>query len=312
MANLQISPLLFLRPGSRSTLAGRPIEGRFSLGEVELLSFFAEPSTFANGIAAGFGQGDIERAVKNGWLVTCDESKLSEGSTWEIYNLQRAAFLMFNGMNDSHDPSGAVFRTPLEKNSDDLADSFSLLLNRRTERFFVEDPVPLSVLEAVVADLQTAIGANNWLSFRFLVQGVEGLKQAVYKPSQQRGKLDVAVEHYARKDLLECAHGQWWLNGGGFCCFFVVSLKELQSNHQLNPSNYFEMIVLLGAAGQALVNSVYRHGLGTWMTPAVSESMSAKILGLNTDEQEALYFFKVGTPQRANDDDTKNERRTPI
>jgi hypothetical protein len=110
--------------------------------------------------------------------------------------------------------------------------------------------------------------------------------------------------------LLEWAHGQWWLNGGGFCCFFIVSLKEFQVKRALNPSNYFEMLVLLGAAGQALLNSAYRNGLGAWMTPAISESMSAKIMGLNAAEEEALYFFKVGIPQRA--DDAKNERRTPI
>jgi hypothetical protein len=49
------------------------------------------------------------------------------------------------------------------------------------------------------------------------------------------------------------------------------------------------------------------------MTPALSETQSAKILGLNVDtnnSEEALYFFKVGVPERSQK--VREEKRSPI
>ena len=59
MTLLQTSPLLFLRPDGRSNIAGRPLQGRLSLSEIELLSFFAEPKSSDLAIDAKFvGQPD--------------------------------------------------------------------------------------------------------------------------------------------------------------------------------------------------------------------------------------------------------------
>lgn len=306
MSKFHTSPLLFLRPAGKSTIEGRPLDKPLTLREIELLSFYNEPATLEKGVEAGFDNEMIEKARQLGLLTECDDSGFGRGSTWEVYNLQRAAYLMFACLKSAGESS---FRPHLKQIKNGIAESFGALLKRRTERFFTDQAVPLTTLEEIASEVQAAIGDNHWLSFRVLVQTVEGLKPGVYRLSSDSGKLESCLDHYTRKDLLECLHGQWWLNGGGVCWFFVVSFDELAKHAETNPKNYFEMILLLGEAGQALVNAVYKRGLGTWMTPAVSESLSGKILGLDSN-QEALYFFKVGIPERAKVE--TEERRSPI
>lgn len=309
MSYLMSSPLLFLRPAGKSSCAGQRLEFVPSLKEVEMLSFFAEPASFEDGLEAGFERDLIESLRKKGLLLDCDEAGNCQASSWEIYNLQRAAFLMFSCF--SEDSGAASFKLPLARKAEsDFADNFSRLLNRRTERFFTDEAMSLALLKRLSADLTEAIAADSWLSFRVIVQNVEGLEAGVYAYDKSRAQFNSVVDEFSRKDLMECLHGQWWLNGGGVCWVFVVSLEELAKSRQEYPRNYFEMILLLGAAGQALVNSVTKAGLGTWMTPALSESLSAKILGLDPNKEEALYFFKVGIPERVAE--KREEKRTPI
>lgn len=313
MTRLQTSPLLFLRPALQSELEGRRLDCSLSLSEIEILSFFAEARSVEEAIDAGFKREAIEGARQKKLLVDTDENGLASGSNWEIYNLQRAAFLMFNCMNSPAEAAKASFLPVFGADRNELdASSFASFFHRRTERFFLDEPLDPAMVESIASDLNAAINEtdkNNWLSFRFLIQDVVGVARGVYSFDSLEGKLVQCIDHYTRKDLLECLHGQWWLNGGGFCCFFVVSLKELMKQAG-SPQNYFEMIVLLGEAGQALVNSVTKHELGTWMTPALSESQAAEILQLNSDEEESLYFFKVGRPERAAA--AAEERRSPI
>lgn len=306
MTLLHTSPLLFLRPAGQSTLAGKPLSSTLSLTEIEMLSFFAEPHELEQAKDAGFQLEMVDQALSRGLLVECNESGFGAGSTWEDYNLQRAAFYMFSSFQPQC-PSVPAFREPLKLSGVGFADSLPKLLNRRTERFFKDEPLPIALLTEVVGDVNDAIRDTVWLSSRVLVQGVEGLTPGVYDVDKVSGAF-TKCNDFVRKDLLECLHGQWWLNGSGVCFFFVVSLAEPAKLDELVPRNYFEVILLLGAAGQALLNSAYSRGLGCWMTPALSESLAARILNLN-DHEEALYFFKVGIPDRG---DAGGEKRSPI
>ncbi|MBX9721185.1 MAG: nitroreductase family protein, partial [Candidatus Obscuribacterales bacterium] len=270
MSKLHTSPLLFLRPGGQSTIEGRPLQTELSLKDIEMLSFFAEPASPERAIEEGFEKDYIERALDQGLLVAFEENGFCRGGSWEAYNLQRAAFLMFECLAAPRNGEVPKFKTHLNANKQNIAEAFPSFLKRRTERFFTNEPIALDILEKIGAELCAAIAENSWLSFRVLVQSVDGVEPGVYKFENETGKFRSCVEHFTRKDLLECLHGQWWLNGGGVCWFFVVNFAELAKKADCNPKNYSEMIMLLGEAGQALVNSVYANGLGTWMTPAVS------------------------------------------
>lgn len=320
MTLLQTSPLLFLRADGRSSVAGRRLNGRLSLSEIEMLSYFAEPTSVESAYGANISKEQIERALSLGLLVEYDDTESGAGSTWEMYNLQRAAFNMFSSFEESNGPDmpdELAFKEYL-KASNSLAPAtftanFSNFLKRRTERFFRDEPLSLQTLTAVASEVNAAIADNDWLSFRVLVQAVDGLAPGIYR--QDGGDFVECKDGYTRKDLLECLHGQWWLNGGGVCVFFVVSMAKMARHEGNSPRNYFEMLVLLGAAGQALVNAASGHGLGCWMTPALSETLSTKILGLAADDEEALYFFKVGIPERADEraaDGREGEKRSPI
>lgn len=360
MTLLHTSPLLFLRSGGNSSIAGRSLNRRLSLREVEMLQFFSEPHTEESALEAHFDGKLIAGAREGGLIVECDDAGIGSGSTWEHYNLQRAAYCMFStfdengdlasghaddvqrgnlvghvGLRHSHHRHGhemeglwlkgdSINKTLSQHDGRSMhfanqihpqthaslsGKALAALLNRRTERFFSDEKVSLATLSKVAEQVDAAIGDNRWLSFRVLVQGVEGLERGVYTYDGEHG-FERSVDTYVRKDLLDCVHGQWWLNGGGVCWFFSISLSELAKQRESNPHDYFELIVALGAVGQALVNAAYENGLGCWMTPAVSESLAAKILGLNSSEEEALYFFKVGIPERA--PEVREEKRSPI
>lgn len=308
MSRLQTSPLLFLRPGNRVTIEGRPVNFKLQMQDIELLSFFNEPASDEEALTAGYEIERIEQLVKAGLLVSEAPAKsFCRGGTWEVYNLQRAAYLMFNTVFDNE--ADSTFRSYQGTSEDIMNPNFGKMLNRRTERFFTDENISQDKFEELIKELNSALASQPWLSYRVLVQGIDGYDKSIYMPDAI-GKLTKTVNSYTKKDLMEAVHGQWWLNGAGFCFFLVVNFDELKKkNANSNPKSYFEMILQLGAAGQALLNTVYKHELGSWMTPAVSESMAAKILGLDPDKHESLYFFKVGIPQRAED---KNERRSPI
>jgi SagB-type dehydrogenase family enzyme len=308
MGLLQTSSLLFMRSTDGTLVDGRHCQQSLSLDDIELLSFFAEPSSLEQGKEAGFDEDRIENAKSLGYLVDCNKDEIPHAGIWETYNLQRAACLMYETIGGGTRRNS--FYPPVQ-NTLGLTDNFSALLNRRTERFFSNKAVSSETFSQVLEEMRQALEPYPWLSLRIVAQGVEGLDASVYSQDRETGKLTKTVETYTRKELLECAHGQWWLNGGGFCCFFVVSLEELarQNKAGIFPSNYFEMLLLLGEAGQALLNVATASGLGSWMTPAVSETIAAKILALNGSE-EALYFFKIGIPDEGTKD--SSDKRSPL
>ena len=96
-------------------------------------------------------------------------------------------------------------------------------------------------------------------------------------------------------DLVDTVQGMWWVNGGGFCVFLVVHWKELLEQFDGGTIAYFDMLLALGVVGQSVVNTAHSVGLGAWMTPAIVESLAAKILHLETG-LEPMYFLKLGLP----------------
>ena len=86
-----------------------------------------------------------------------------------------------------------------------------------------------------------------------------------------------------------------------------MSLKELSKTKAGQDSIYVDALLDIGAAGQVLLRAAYTNGLGASITPAVSESRTAALLGLDEETEEAVYFFKVGIPEH-----NSTERRSPI
>lgn len=314
MNRFETSSLMFLKPGCSGTIEGRPIESQLKLRDIEILEFFMEPNTVATGLDAGFENEDIDRLIELGLLAnSVDSVSGAPGALWETYNWQRAALLMYDTGNwqatSSHSDLFQEHRVNLGAGSDDAAtEVMEKLLDRRTVRFFSEGFVEGRKWQTIMSELRDYIKDKRWLSVYIAAQAIEGLDAGIYKLDVETGEHLRHRQELRRKDLLDCLHGQWWLNGSGACLFFVVLFEELRHPSPGTPTNYVDLFVQLGAAGQALIESVARHELGTWMTPALSESLAANLLGLDEAREEALYFFKVGEPATAPSD----ERRSPI
>jgi hypothetical protein len=282
------------------------------LRDVAILEFFMEAGTLADGLEAGFREQEIERALDLGVIEDSETTSSTSSNIWETYNWQRAAFVAFAPQNSNPTGRSAVNNGAEHRwQSNCLSTESSVLLDamlqRRTQRFFSEQPVARAVLQNVIAELATYMQGKQWLSAFVVVQAVDELPSGVYKLDSETATLITQRHKFARKDLLDCLHGQWWLNGGGLCWFFTVSFAELKTASYGYPSSYVDLLRQLGAAGQVLIESVYKHGLGAWMTPALSETLAAKLLGLDERVEEALYFFKIGLPEQP-----CQERRSPI
>lgn len=291
------SSLLFFSPGTHPSLNGRSLGRNLTLEEFGLLSFYMTAHTLSAGVAAGFREETIRSALDAGLLV---EEENAIGTLWEKYNWQRAAFLMFAPARHREHPTSQP-PTAYRMTQDDLFAA----IERRTTRFFSNQPVPAQTFLRFGVAAQFHLHGKPWFSIYAVVQQVEAVPKGIYRLDADTGAFHCQSRIDAHSELLEVVHGQWWLSGSGFCLFLVLNLDAARTS--ASPDGYVDTFLALGQAGQALVRSACQLQLGAWMTPAISESKCAALLGLDTQRQEALYFMKIGVPEEPH-----GARRSPI
>lgn len=291
------SSLLFFSPGTHPSLNGQSLGRHLTLEEIELLSFYMTAKTLSAGVAAGFREETIRSTLDAELLV---EEENAVGTLWEKHNWQRAAFLMFAPARH-REHTTARPPTAYRMTQDELCAA----IERRTTRFFSNQPVTAETFLRLGVAAQFHLRGKPWFSIYAVVQQVEALPKGLYRLDPGTGAFHCQRQGDAHSELLEVVHGQWWLSGSGFCLFLVLNLDAARTS--TSPDGYMDTFLALGQAGQALVRSACLLQLGAWMTPAISESKCAALLGLDVQRQEALYFIKVGVPEQPH-----GARRSPI
>lgn len=234
-----------------------------------------------------------KKVVKQGALVDAAYPEY-----WEKYNWSRAGALCLTALDDL--PAKSIVCLDEDKTPQLSSLDFAALLKRRSLRFFSKAPISSQQLERVLTDVTKMLKRKVWIDAYVLIQKVDGYERGSYKIDKKTNRLIQTKAGLDKKKLLECLRGQWWVEGGGACLFFVISWKKLMSKRNDYSRGYIDMLLRLGEIGQEVVHSVYKEKLGCWMTPALHETLAAEILGTDTAAEEAMYFIKIGKPEENN------------
>lgn len=133
----------------------------------------------------------------------------------------------------------------------------------------------------------------SWLNLYVVIQNVENLQKGVYLYNPLNNKLTSIKNNIKNSDIRSCVQGQYWMNGNGFCLFFVVQWKRYQWLYRHSRA-YLNLLIQLGDICQEFLFNMPNYDLEGWMTPAIKETEAGNLLDLDPNEQEAMYFLKIG------------------
>jgi hypothetical protein len=272
-----------------------------SAAVVEIAQHFLEPCTEAEAIATGFAPGDLDMARKTGLVVPADSTSYHAARLWEDRGWSRAAFLMQTGRGpDPVEPRGRPDAASWHPTSlrqialppVDITSPVSLdaLVRRRTQRSFADRPMGLDALAEVL--LRQGRGPS-WLHIFVVAQHVDGLDRGVYRYEPADHRLDLVRVGLDDTEALAAVNLQPWVTGSGACAFLVVQWEcAYASDHRSRA--YIDVLVEIGELAQEMLHAVYHVGAAAWGTPAVHETASRALLGIDEPGIDALYAVKFG------------------
>jgi nitroreductase family protein len=268
---------------------------------VEIAEFFLEPHTVEEGIAAGFAPAEIECACSTGVVVPTGSSYFRAARLWEDRGWSRAAFLMQSQLH--RDPAVPVQETPpdawrpaaisqISLPAVDISAPASLdaLVRRRTCRSFADRPLGLEAFSEVLLRVG---GAPSWLDVFVVIQRVGGIDQGVYRYEPADHRLDLARATADEAGVLAAVNFQPWVAGSGACAFLVVQWGRYSALHPGSRA-YIDLLIQVGELAQEFLHAVYHVRAGAWGTPALHETASRKLLGIEQPGIDALYAIKFG------------------
>jgi hypothetical protein len=276
-------------------------EDGVTVSVVEVAEFFLEPHTIEEAIAAGFESDELEMARKVGLVVPTDTPSYQVARLWEDRGWSRAAFLMRSALHrgpadlDQRPQPDAWSPTVLGQVSLPRVDvtapvSLDALVHRRTRRAFANEPMRLEAFSEVLLRVG---GAPSWLDAFVVVQDVDGLDQAVYRYEPADHLLELVGASPDEADLLAAVNSQPWVKGSGACAFLVVQWNPCSALHPGSRA-YVDVLIRVGELAQEMLHAVYHVGAGAWGTPALHETASRKLLGIDEPGIDALYAVKFG------------------
>jgi hypothetical protein len=164
------------------------------------------------------------------------------------------------------------------------------LYRRRTSRVFTSDPLTRAqldgVLERVFSD-GDAPGSECMLA----VWSVDGLEPGLYR--WQGGEFERVGEAPERNIVAANTAGQPAASMGS-AALWLSTITEPE-----RPARYLMDLVDLGRLGQRICIAGVELGVATFLTPAVYDSGTCTMLGLDKVERRLTYFFGLGINPRS-------------
>lgn len=133
----------------------------------------------------------------------------------------------------------------------------------------------------------------SWLEIYVAVQGVEDTARGLFQYDPLKHQLRLIREGVEDSEIIATIQHQNWIGGGGFCVFVGVHWERYMWLYRHSRA-YINLLIQVGEYGQELLQAAYQSGLVGWMTPAVTESKAATLLGLDAQALDIVYFLKFG------------------
>jgi SagB-type dehydrogenase family enzyme len=184
-----------------------------------------------------------------------------------------------------------------------------LLLGRRTHRRFRATSASNAALSNVlfhgcqnmrVARLNAAkhprgelISFGSGIELFTVVQNVEGIQPSVYHYNLEEHHLSSLGEQVEQNIIIRLFNGQPYAKSSAFLILMVLYFGQASWRYR-HEKGLTNQLVEIGRIAQDLIFQGERAGLGSFMTPAIKETVGASLCHLNVLEACPLYALAMG------------------
>jgi hypothetical protein len=148
----------------------------------------------------------------------------------------------------------------------------------------------VNVLSGILLRLEPT---PSWLHVLLAVQDVDGVDRGVYRHEPSDHRLHLLRAGFDDEELLAAVNHQPWVGGSGACAFLVVQWERAYAGQRRSRA-YVDVLIEIGEVAQTLLHAVYHDGAGAWGTPALHETASRRLMGVDRPGIDALYAVKFG------------------
>ena len=170
------------------------------------------------------------------------------------------------------------------------------LLARRTQRYFDSRPLPLDVWGQLVAAVQESLkrfGAGSGCFARAIIYDVESFAAGVYDlTSVSQGPIAGTDPHALREVMIEIMTGMTSARTAAATIVLCLDLETRQASMPYERA-LREAYIEVGMIGQFLVIAGESLGVGSLVTPAISDQELHELLRLDR-RQVPLYSITMG------------------
>lgn len=170
------------------------------------------------------------------------------------------------------------------------------LLARRTQRYFDTRPLPLDVwgqLVAAVKESLNGLGTGSGCFARAIVYDVESFAAGVYDlTAMPQGPIASSDPHALREVMIEIMTGMTSARTAAATIVLCLDLETRQSSMPYERA-LREAYIEVGMIGQFLVIAGESLGVGSLVTPAISDQKLHELLGLER-RNVPLYSITMG------------------
>ncbi|MCM2416653.1 SagB/ThcOx family dehydrogenase [Streptomyces sp. RKAG293] len=185
---------------------------------------------------------------------------------------------------------------------------------RRTHRRFTRDPVSLDQLGTLLfhsfaphrftdggvfgvqqCRVSASAGARHEVEAYVVVYQVTGIPPGLYHYSAARHALELLDDDVPRERVAELSYGQEASYQGAFTVLTTAVANRLAWKYR-HPRAYRLWMYDAGHYGQTFALAATALGLGPFQTVAFQDSAVEDLLGVDPDEEFAVYLLAAGVP----------------
>lgn len=187
---------------------------------------------------------------------------------------------------------------------------------RRTHRRFTGAPVSLDQLGTLLfhsfaphrfihggpfgaqqCRVSSSAGGRHEVEAYVVVYDVEGVQPGLYHYSAARHALELLDPDAPRERVAELTYHQEPSYEGAFTVFTTAVANRLAWKYR-HPRAYRLWMYDAGHYGQTFALAATALGLGPFQTVAFADSEVERFLGVDPDEEFAVYLLSAGVPER--------------
>ncbi|GAA3492573.1 MULTISPECIES: SagB/ThcOx family dehydrogenase [Streptomyces] len=188
---------------------------------------------------------------------------------------------------------------------------------RRTHRLFTEDPVGIDQLSTLLfhgfgphrfldggpfgvqqARVSSSAGGRHEVEAYLVAHNVTGVAPGLYHYSAARHVLELLDADVRREQVEELTYRQEASYRGAFTIFTTAVANRLAWKYR-HPRAYRLWMYDAGHYGQTFALAATALGLGPFQTVAFEDSAVERLLGVDPDEEFAVYLLAAGVPREA-------------